>query len=342
MKFISIMHYAPQRRFRRNTGISAIAVLLAVSGMAYAQTTITNGLTVTEPDGAALSVLGGSATLSAPTTKIVSGSTTATRSVVISAPLPNFYSSVTVDSTGTTVVGGLTTDGLTVTGGTTLNGGPTTINSTLTQVNGASQFVGSLTQSGGDFNAISANGQNSITVNDTAVTITGTQGKGTQAPELSIGTGGDGSNVSLTNNTGHGLTVTGTQTVLSGGTHSSFLTLNDSGAQFSNSAGQPVRVTGVADGTAPYDAVNVRQLQHQETLLSGGIAATAALAAIPPADADKTLAIGMGTGAYNGEVGLALGASYRITDEIQFRGGAGFVPTSGRRAVGSAGIAYSW
>ena len=38
------------------------------------------------------------------------------------------------------------------------------------------------------------------------------------------------------------------------------LTLNDSGATFSNAAtGAPTRVTGVANGAGDFDAVNVRQ-----------------------------------------------------------------------------------
>ena len=38
------------------------------------------------------------------------------------------------------------------------------------------------------------------------------------------------------------------------------MTLDDSGASFSNGTGNPVQLHGVANGTAPYDAVNLNQL----------------------------------------------------------------------------------
>jgi hypothetical protein len=60
----------------------------------------------------------------------------------------------------------------------------------------------------------------------------------------------------------HGLAVNQNRTVLSGGTRSTSLTLNDDGATFANTAtGGPARVTGVADGAHNFDAINYGQLR---------------------------------------------------------------------------------
>lgn len=60
----------------------------------------------------------------------------------------------------------------------------------------------------------------------------------------------------------HGVDINQTRTVISGGTHSTSLTLNDWGATFQNdTTGGPARVTGVADGEDRYDAVNYGQLE---------------------------------------------------------------------------------
>lgn len=111
----------------------------------------------------------------------------------------------------------------------------------------------------------------------------------------------------VTNSAGntHGLVVQETKTTLSGGTNSSSMTLADNGATFSNSAnGAPIQVHGVADGTADFDAVNVRQLY------SG-------LAAVLAASPDLNLAPGkssaaFGFGHYGGfsAVGFSIGHMY--------------------------------
>ena len=76
----------------------------------------------------------------------------------------------------------------------------------------------------------------------------------------------------------HGLTVGTQSTSLSGGTRSTSLTLNDSGATFRNDSTRgPARVMGVDDGRSGYDAVNY----HQLTKAYSGVASAAALAAVP-------------------------------------------------------------
>ena len=146
--------------------------------------------------------------------------------------------------------------------------------------------------------------------------------------------------LTLTNGDGktHGIVVTETQTSISGGRNSSSLTLHDDGATFANTVnGAPVRVHGVDDGTAPYDAVNVRQM-------SAGLAMVAGLAALPQVDAGKKFAIGIGTGGYMSTVSLAAGLSARIRDNFLVKAGAAFVPDYGGNAhtVWNAGLQYSF
>ncbi|MEO8628503.1 MAG: YadA C-terminal domain-containing protein [Betaproteobacteria bacterium] len=143
--------------------------------------------------------------------------------------------------------------------------------------------------------------------------------------------------LTLTNGYGntHGLVITETQTTLSGGTASSSLTMSDNGGTFSNSStGAPVQVHGVNDGTADFDAVNVRQF-------SGAIASVSAMANIPQVDLDKTIAIGVGVGAFMSKGALALGASYRFARNAVLKGSVATGTNGGDTVVG-AGAAWSF
>jgi len=87
------------------------------------------------------------------------------------------------------------------------------------------------------------------------------------------------------------------------------MTLDDGGATFQNTTtGGPTRVTGVADGTSAYDAVNYRQLKSLESEMSGGIAMASAFSGIPQVDANKTFMLGAGVGNFNSEARLLLAA----------------------------------
>jgi len=146
--------------------------------------------------------------------------------------------------------------------------------------------------------------------------------------------------LTLTNGDGntHGIVVTETQTTISGGRSSSAMTLNDNGATFSDTSnGAPIRVHGVDDGQAPYDAVNVRQL-------GAGLAMVAGLAALPQVEPGKTFAIGVGTGGYMDQFSLAAGLSARFLDRFVIKAGAAFVPgyNSSSVPVWNAGIQYSF
>jgi hypothetical protein len=146
--------------------------------------------------------------------------------------------------------------------------------------------------------------------------------------------------LTLTNGDGntHGIVVTETQTTMSGGRLSTSLTLHDDGATFANTTnGEPVRVHGIADGTAPHDAVNVQQL-------GAGLAMVSSLAALPQVEPGKRFAIGVGTGGYMTQVALAGGVSARFRENFVFKAGAAFVPgyDGNTRPVWNAGIQYSF
>ena len=138
----------------------------------------------------------------------------------------------------------------------------------------------------------------------------------------------------------HGFVVNESQATMSGGTRSTSLTLNDGGAFFSNSAtGAPVRVTGVADGTTDFDAVNYRQLKQ----VAGGVAGVSAMANIPQVDRNKTFAIGAGLGNYQGMTSLALGASYRVAPDAVVKLSVATTKGNGNKTtVYGVGAGISW
>jgi hypothetical protein len=241
---------------------------------------------------------------------------------------------LTVD-TNATVGGTLGVAGAsTLTGNLTASGNVNTIGNAAA----ANTLTGSTTISNGTrsmvVDATSARmvqGANNVTVNGSGVAMNGNNAVSTL----------NGANASFVNNTGHGIVVSGTQTVLSGGTSSTTLTLDDSGATFANSAtGAPVRVSGIAAGTGPTDMVNYSQLQNSEKMLSRGIAATSAIANIPQVDQDKTFSIGAGVGGYNGSTAIALGGSYRVAPNAVLKASVAG-GTGGKPVVGMGG-AFSW
>lgn len=114
--------------------------------------------------------------------------------------------------------------------------------------------------------------------------------------------------LTLTNGYGntHGVLVTETQTIISGGTHSTSLTFDNNDVTFRNAqTGAPIQVHGVADGTSNFDAVNVRQL-------GAGVASVSAMTNIPQLDTGKNFAMGVGYGYHLGQSALAVGGTLRI------------------------------
>lgn len=142
-------------------------------------------------------------------------------------------------------------------------------------------------------------------------------------------------NMTITNGLGntHGLIVNETQATLSGGTRSSSMTLNDNGATFSNSAtGAPIQVHGVANGTAPTDAVNVRQMRS-------GVASASALAGLPALDTNKDFSIAIAGATYHGYQAAAVGLSARINKQLVVRAATS---TSYNGGATNIGVGYSW
>lgn len=144
--------------------------------------------------------------------------------------------------------------------------------------------------------------------------------------------------LTLTNGIGntHGLVITETQATLSGGTHSSSLTMGDNGGTFSDSAtGAPVQVHGVNDGTNDFDAVNVRQF-------ASAIASVTAMANIPQVDQDKTVAVGMALGSFMGKTALAAGVTYRFTKNGVLKGSVSSAMNSSQSTAVGVGAAWSY
>ncbi len=138
----------------------------------------------------------------------------------------------------------------------------------------------------------------------------------------------------------HGVVVNETGTTLSGGVHSTSLVLDDNGARFSNAqTGAPVKVTGVADGTADFDAVNFRQLQKANI----GIASVSALSAIPATMPGKNFAIGAGYGYFEGCSAVAIGVKAAIWNNVSVAAGVGLgVGQSTNTFTTNAGFSYSF
>lgn len=181
--------------------------------------------------------------------------------------------------------------------------------------------------------------------------------------------------LTVTNSLGntHGIIVSPAKTEISGGTTSTSLTLDDSGATLATVAtGAPAQLHGVADGTAPNDAVNVKQLTDALASFTGGggvgsseikrldgridrlegkikeiakkayggTALSMALAAPTPVQAGQ-VQMGFGIGNFNGESALALNVS-RATETgnavVSFGGGFTSAGDIGFRGA----IAWAW
>jgi hypothetical protein len=146
--------------------------------------------------------------------------------------------------------------------------------------------------------------------------------------------------LTVTNTLGntHGLAVGQSSTVLSGGTTSTNLLLDNAGATFSTAAtGAPARVMGVADGSNPFDAVNYRQLRQ----VSQGVASTVAMTNIPQVSEGQTGMVGVGVGSFNGENSLAIGASYRFAPQAVMKASIALSPSGGPAAAG-VGAGWAW
>ena len=212
----------------------------------------------------------------------------------------------------------------------------------------------SVTTRGGNSTSVVSNGVSSSTVTAGVSTLDGATGTTTgqmlirnangatvDANGKITSTGNTGASAALTlaNGVGnvHGLVVTESQTTLSGGTQSSSMTLNDRAATFSNAqTGAPITVTGVANGSADFDAVNVRQF-------AGAIAAVTAAANIPAPEAGKASAFGVGLGNFMGKNALSLGLVHRTEKGPMLKFSvSGGLNEGGQTPTVGMGAGWSW
>ncbi|WP_439287316.1 YadA family autotransporter adhesin, partial [Lonepinella sp. BR2357] len=114
------------------------------------------------------------------------------------------------------------------------------------------------------------------------------------------------------------------------------------------SAGHERRITNVADGVNPTDAVNKRQLDkvssdlhRTDRKLRAGIAGAVAVANIPQVTKPGGSVVGLGVGNYNGQSAVAVGYSRASeSNKVIIKMSAG-ATTQGDYNVG-AGIGYQW
>ena len=144
--------------------------------------------------------------------------------------------------------------------------------------------------------------------------------------------------LTLTNGYGytHGIVVTEDKVTISGGTQSTSMTLDDYGVTFTDAAtGDPVTVTGVADGIADFDAVNRRQLN----MAFAGIAGVAAMTNLPNPQPGDTTSLGFAFGGFEGESAFAVGLKSMIGNSTI---SGSFAYTSQQGTVVGLGAGWSW
>lgn len=144
----------------------------------------------------------------------------------------------------------------------------------------------------------------------------------------------------LTNGYGttNGLVLTETGSVMVGGQNGgTAFALSDSGAHFSNVLnGDPVRVSGVADGQSAFEATNQRQLDS-------GLASVAALAGLPAPQLGKRNSMGFGFGLHNSGKAISFGGQSLFDDSISFKYGVAVSEAAGLvDGSASMGIGFSW
>jgi hypothetical protein len=121
-----------------------------------------------------------------------------------------------------------------------------------------------------------------------------------------------------------------------GDTDPTRMVLTDRAASFSRvSNGAPITVTGVADGRADFDAVNVRQF-------AGAVAAVSAQANIPGLQQGQDRSIGLGVGNFMGKTALAMGLNLRANNAAVYRLSVSTGTQGGTKPVVGAGAAWSF
>ncbi|MBF0619806.1 MAG: YadA-like family protein [Candidatus Omnitrophica bacterium] len=247
--------------------------------------------------------------------------------------------SVAVNSTGTTIKNAAGTDKIEVLTtavtspsiGTDASGAPNPTFTYGTKVTGGMYVDGSLGVNGNIY-TLNPTANASVMVGNNGLKIDGSQNSANLTVQNTV-----------TGST-EGVRIQQTQTVLSGGTHSTSLTLDDTGATFHSSTSEngTAKVTGVADATSDYDAVNYKQFKDMSTKAYAGVASVAALAAIPAPVAGKDFAIGGGVGNYQGQSACAIGFKKVIGKKKDVMITAGMSYANDRVAATNAGMSWSF
>ena len=300
---------------------------VTITGTKSVETKVGNSTIETNASGNTLTVGdGGTNTISATGTgkNLISSETTnemsAAESNTIRAGSGNNYNDITINNTG--AADGVIVNAIGTTNGVRMSGEVAGHKATMV-LSGTKAALTASTGTGLDINGATAD----------TTTLSG----GSTMASASKVTLGDNEARVMTYG-GNGMWANATSAGLTGGGTS--LTMNSSGATFSNASGGPVKVTGVANGTSKYDAVNYGQLQDVERLASRGIASVTAMTNIPQVEQGKTFSVGAGIGSYNGYQALAIGASGRITEDLIFKASVGS-SENGHAAFGG-GVSYSW
>jgi autotransporter adhesin len=206
-----------------------------------------------------------------------------------------------------------------------------------------------------------SNNLTTLTTTASANSASGPSGSVTDASDTAVGRN---SVVAAQNGTavGSGSSVTGTNSTAIGA--NSTATAKNSVALGANSiadrdntvsvgsAGAERQITNVADGTAPTDAVNVRQLnsavngvrdevQKYRRDANAGTASAIAMANLPQAVLPGEKVVAFGAGNYGGQSAMALGLS--VATQRWMVKGSVTTAVSGHGSVGAgAGVGYRW
>jgi len=128
--------------------------------------------------------------------------------------------------------------------------------------------------------------------------------------------------------------------MLAGGSTSTSLTLDDTGATFRNDDTLgPAKVTGIADGADDYDAVNMRQYWKLEDRVDSGVASVAAQAAITVPAPGKAVSLGLGYGNFRGQNAMVPGDRMLVGKSVSLTAGIGYCDST---ATTNAGIGWSF
>lgn len=113
------------------------------------------------------------------------------------------------------------------------------------------------------------------------------------------------------------------------------------------SSGSERRITNVAAGVNPTDAVSVSQLRSVQQSVNdvarmayAGVAMAGALAGLPQVEPGKSFTMSAGIGTYGGYTALAIGGGMRFTPNVIAK--MGFSTMNGSRMMFNAGFGYSW